>query len=113
MARVPMKVRAAIYTELQANLSDSGNGGWVYAEGCTDTIIAERIGTDRQMVTNMRITEFGKLYKKPKLVTVKRKDGGMAIPYGTLCEMVRSNEDTILSLQRELVHLKLQLGADL
>ena len=114
MARVPMKVRAAIFAELQANLSDSGNGGWVYTDGCTDTIIAQRVGADRQIVTNMRITEFGKLYKKPKPVSqITDKDRGMAIAYGTLCEMVRNNEDMILSLKRELVHLKVQLGADI
>jgi hypothetical protein len=109
-----MRVRTAIFTELQANLSDSGNGGFGYAEGCSDSIIAKRVGTIRQIVTNMRITEFGKLYKKPKPVKEKKdKDRGLAIPYGTLCEMVRSNEDMILALKRELIHLKLQLGADI
>lgn len=109
MARTPMKIRAAIFAELQANLIDSGNGGFMYADGVTDAIIAQRVGSDRQIVTNMRIVEFGKLYKKPK--PAKSNDGGMAIPYGTLCEMVRNNEDMILSLKRELADLKAQLGA--
>lgn len=111
MTRIPMRDRAAIYHELKTGLFEAGEGTYGYSDGYSDTIIAKRVGVERQIVTNMRITEFGKLYKKPK--PVKHSESGLAIPYGTLCEMVRNNEDMILSLQRELVHLKVQLGADI
>lgn len=110
MARIPMRSRAAIFKELEASLAKASDGTFTYAKDCNDTSIAAKVGVTRQIVTNMRIAEFGKLYKSHK--SLSRSDGGMAVAYGTLCEMVRNNEDMILALRRELDSLKAQLGVN-